>query len=700
MKMQSLRDSLDRSSSQNVPGSTDVSDVAKSLLESAPWQTALQSSWDSSDYLYGSSKTTSLRSLIAVRNDRIFYWNNKDSCLVSANFRDPEMQNFIKIECDIAPLFEAREIVCSPYGSCVAVVGARGLSVINTATDDIPEHGRKVSHCIAIAERFFLNNPKIHILQFEWFSMRETHFLVLTSDNNLRLFRLASPSQPDLVVSLHGSSNKLSLHNFTAFCTAHNGDVSAASAYYRSPENESATVTIFALRSDGLVYTFDMTAGYDRCVASSVRGPVNNIVPFGGDVSHFASSIAYISASVPVLIIASNGDKLVHGLLLEKDDIEADNTSSGAILSSSWEFITLEKLELVTSAENIRNLPKSHHARLLSRRDIPGCYAYITEHRIFGIAVPWLDDLSMLENMDLESLRSSDVRTILSSDPFETSNDLFFLGAQLITSDTNECSLLSVASNGQVSIQPICVNASSGKSGLKIPDFKSKTQNKSNSEVPFSELIQNLLRRERNLPVFNMKNTDQLSAEDLQQVLDHGVSIYTEEYMNRQAKAAQAIRNRQERLKARRRDLANLISAMDQKAAELTEKLHEFSNQCDYVRIEMEDTDSRLSTLQSNLSDWNPALTTAEMELQNNLDELHFKIGDIEELLKTVEEKLVYRQRQKELHNAVTSAAGISGNSYEQMHKQATDQLIRMETIKRRIADLKEKVKESNGASA
>ena len=105
-----------------------------------------------------------------------------------------------------------------------------------------------------------MNNPKITVVQCEWFPSRETHLAVLTSDSHLRFYRISSPSQPDLVVNLHGAANKRSLHSFSAFAIVPTIEDKGTSC------PDGSTSTVYALKTDGNVWTFDVSAGSEKYI--------------------------------------------------------------------------------------------------------------------------------------------------------------------------------------------------------------------------------------------------------------------------------------------------------------------------------------------------------------------------------------------------------------------------------------------------
>ncbi|GAU96680.1 hypothetical protein RvY_08091-2 [Ramazzottius varieornatus] len=678
------------------------------VLESDAWRSLFQGSSrrptaHSSPASHGRRCSTSsvCQNLLDVRKTRVFFWCEDQNAVITVDVQEAELQRTTALECDFSPLFEVNSIVVSPGGASVLLVGQRGLSVLDVGPEEnIPEAGRKIARCIAISERFFLNNPKITVVQCEWFPSRETHLAVLTSDSCLRFYRISSPSQPDLVVNLHGAVNKRSLHNFSAFAIVPTiEDKNGACP-------DGSTATVYALRTDGNVWTFDVSAGNEKIIGSSLTGPLLANAPFTSDMSQVATSIVCVQSVVPVILIASNKHQILHGILLDKDEADMENESRGlGVLTAKQELLFIERLELTTSSRSQQTrMPVS--AKLLHCKTIPACYAYATERQIIGVAIPWLDDLSLLvkDEIDMVSLRQSVVRTVASLDPSAEADEVALITQRMVPSDSQSCLILSIATNGQVTIHNLRSVASSNQRqeflldpSMILPQFTDSQEFarrvKPSNEVPFDEFIENILRRDKSFPSFMYSNSDHLSSEELQDVVAQGMDVFREQYYDRQRTALEELNIRHSRNEARKKQLLKLLDDMENRAEDTNRQFANYMDHADYLENEAVELQARISSLQAEFSRANPVVTDAEKQLMEKLQSLESRMESVEELLLNVHEKLSYRERRIQEGGEVPLSVLLAQEEGDSSHRSRTnEELSRIRSLQERIKELTSKL--------
>lgn len=135
-----------------------------------------------------------------------FVWNNADRVFYTTNLRQLNSEenrgaeNYQTLMCISAPRFDVCQLLVSPTQHLVALVGRRGVSVL-----ELPqrwgkrsefEGGRSEINCktIPVAERFFTSSPSVSLRQAAWFPSEtdEPHLVLLTSDNAIRFYGLRS----------------------------------------------------------------------------------------------------------------------------------------------------------------------------------------------------------------------------------------------------------------------------------------------------------------------------------------------------------------------------------------------------------------------------------------------------------------------------------------------------------------------------
>ncbi|KAJ7333815.1 ribosomal small subunit export from nucleus [Desmophyllum pertusum] len=105
---------------------------------------------------------------------------------------------------------------CSnPSSKYLVLRGERGISVLEMPMrwGKFAEYdgGSKSVMCktIPIDSRFYVTHHKIKVLDVKWHpgSHSDVHLMVLTSDNNLRLYNVLKPTSPEEIISLGESSS-------------------------------------------------------------------------------------------------------------------------------------------------------------------------------------------------------------------------------------------------------------------------------------------------------------------------------------------------------------------------------------------------------------------------------------------------------------------------------------------------------------
>ena len=111
------------------------------------------------------------RQLMAIQDDLCFIWSTKESCVLAIHL-DRGSDQCTRLIPTGTPLFDVEKLSVSKTGRWLSLWGSRGATALELPRRTgkmktfvgVESDGSVVVHSVAIAERFFLSNPRI-ILQ-------------------------------------------------------------------------------------------------------------------------------------------------------------------------------------------------------------------------------------------------------------------------------------------------------------------------------------------------------------------------------------------------------------------------------------------------------------------------------------------------------------------------------------------------------
>ncbi|XP_052128302.1 nuclear pore complex protein Nup88 [Frankliniella occidentalis] len=285
------------------------------------------------------------KNLMVCSDDMLFVWDPVEECLLTLSLRSPDREGcpeeraFQTLLPQSPPSFPVERIRCSDTGRQVALYGPRGVAVL-----DVPrrwdlsgkfQQGSKTCRC-----RTVLAAPAVEVRQVRWHpgSPADSHLLVLTSDNSLRLYNSsANPEIRQLQVVHLGrapiggimSSSKLPLlgglgetavdFDFAPPLTLKGKRTTAGGR----TADADVEWPIMVLRGNGDVYSVLVPlAAKDGGALPRpvVRGPLTMYPPADDNYGVDACSVLVLQTSPPLLVVATSAGTLYHCLLLSPED--------------------------------------------------------------------------------------------------------------------------------------------------------------------------------------------------------------------------------------------------------------------------------------------------------------------------------------------------------------------------------------------
>ncbi|XP_023369752.1 nuclear pore complex protein Nup88 isoform X3 [Otolemur garnettii] len=157
------------------------------------------------------------RNLVFGLGGELFLWDGEGSSFlvirlrgVSGDSEEPPLSQYQRLLCINPPLFEIYQVLLSPTQHHVALIGIKGLMVLELpkrwGKNSEFEGGKSTVNCSTtpIAERFFTSSTSLTLKHAAWYpsEMLDPHIVLLTSDNVIRIYSLREPQIPTKVIVL------------------------------------------------------------------------------------------------------------------------------------------------------------------------------------------------------------------------------------------------------------------------------------------------------------------------------------------------------------------------------------------------------------------------------------------------------------------------------------------------------------------
>ncbi|CAH3194159.1 unnamed protein product, partial [Porites evermanni] len=299
------------------------------------------------------AKESKTKNIFLENDGELFVWKSAKSSLLTANLKNLHFDNeradkFQIFVCTEAPLFDVDSMLFSPSSKYLALIGERGIVVLEMPIrwGKFAEYdgGEQSVMCrtIPIDARFFVTHQKIKVLDVKWHpgSHTDVHLMVLTSDNNLRLYNVLKPTSPEELIPLGESSSmtaeysrkSMSVGSMSSFSAAL-GETAIAFDFapavnvvdlkgsYRSSETDVEVAhPIFILRENGDVYYLVHKISSSRHQLAQVNGPLSMYPAADDNYGLDACSLLCLHSQPPIVAMGTGSGKIYHCIILESEE--------------------------------------------------------------------------------------------------------------------------------------------------------------------------------------------------------------------------------------------------------------------------------------------------------------------------------------------------------------------------------------------
>ncbi|XP_044260478.1 nuclear pore complex protein Nup88 isoform X2 [Tribolium madens] len=556
-------------------------------------------------------------SLLAVKDGVLFTWDFADNCVLTLNIkaarsRDGDNvthQNLLPL---IPVMFQPELLLVNDTGTLLVVAGPSGVLVMELPTRYPPfgafENNKDVVYCRShtLDERLLFCSDVVQVRQVRFHpgSPKNTHIVVLTSDNTLRLYNIENASALSLSKITIGETPIGVFPGTKTSYLAAFGEV-GVDFDFGQPEINSDPKTIFndetkkdllwpvyVLRGDGSVYS--VIIPLDQKAKPEVKGPILQNTSEGNPREE-ACAIICMNINPEVVCIANSNGTIYHSILLPPD-FETGNCHKELLC---FESIELE-LGLSTTTDD-----NSYTCPIFLHKDESKSGRYCATHSagIHLVTIGCLKDLqgyingqndqSMDEIFNSESKAEYLVCTKTSNS--EKTNPV--IGFSLYYEPT---SLIAILADGNL----VTLGILTAEVLPKIEDLALGDKQETNSPLkkmlrePFDINIQKLLKRSSNQPILKLGGDGKHSQKECHELLQRASQVFREYFENhtrareeieKRVKALQMMKDFQlkqiQRMIAEKHDLQSKAENLAEKYEDIKDKQDEIMKRCEKMLV-------------------------------------------------------------------------------------------------------------------
>ncbi|XP_075154824.1 nuclear pore complex protein Nup88 isoform X2 [Haematobia irritans] len=405
-----------------------------------------------------SERHSHTENLVECKDDLLYCWDSKESCLLVLNWRATSTMGLDKIKYQtlvpsIPFSFDVERIVASNEGSLIALGGLKGLCIMEMPRrwgangQYMDGKSRITCRTSNLDGHFFTNNPHLELRQLRWHpaSPTDSHLLVLLSDNTIRVYDNSSlrhvwqvgplPLKTDgnlnpstvyslgeaavdfdiapavNVAEMQMNTNDTTINkdqtvilNSTRINQSSNKTIANESKINNTKSQEKIEWPIVILRENGNIYVLMSGLDTDR---PRLQGPIT-ITPCTVDNYGLDScSILVIPSLPPTLVIAETNGKLHHALFLEAENAEDsfnEVDDSLIIHPCEWTIHVLETVELELGLPK-EEVNQPYFCPIHLKRDYINELRYFAYHNtgLHVITVNFIGELQRFLENDVDS---------------------------------------------------------------------------------------------------------------------------------------------------------------------------------------------------------------------------------------------------------------------------------------------------------
>ncbi|XP_061211482.1 nuclear pore complex protein Nup88 [Neopsephotus bourkii] len=636
-----------------------------------------------------------IRNLLFGLDGDLFLWDSENSALHTIGLRrlgGPEaagLSRYQTLMCINPPLFEVYQTLLSPLQHHVALIGTKGLMVLELpkrwGKNSEFEGGKSTVNCstVPIAERFFTSSTSLTLKHAAWYPCEtlEPHIVLLTSDNTIRFYSLKVPHTPIKVIALSDTEEETFTIKKGRAYTASLGETAVAFDFgplVPVPENtlgqrgsdEVLAYPLYILYENGETFLTYISLLQSTGNLGKLLGPLPMHPAAEDNYGYDACAVLCLPCVPNILVIATESGMLYHCVVLdgEEDDDQSEKSwdpRSDTIPSLYViECVELELALKLASGDEEEPLESDFSCPIKLHQD-PKCpFRYHCTHEagVHSVGLTWINKLHKFLSSDEEDKDSLHelgaekcfVEHILCTKPlpcrqpapirgFWIVSDI--LGSTMICiTNTYECITRPLLSTVHPASPPLLCTREDKE--IAVCPLRSLAT----SQHSFEKHIRSILQRSSANPLV-LKSADKDAApppEECLQLLSRATQVFREEYILKQDLAKEELQQRVKLLRAQKEKQLEELNYCREERKSLREMAERLADKYEEAKEKQEDLTNRMKKVLRRFHSQLPVLSDSEKDMKKELQTIHDQLQHLSNAIRQVKMKKEYQQKKME----------------------------------------------------
>lgn len=678
------------------------------------------------------------QNILTVNDGLLFVWNFQDACVLTLNLKrslcckDAGISHQILLP-NSSSHFPVDCLTVNNSNTLLVVSGASGVLVLELP-ERCPPYGsfannREIIYCRShnLDEQLFVRHPSVEVRQIRFHpgSPKDTHVLILTSDNALRLYGIENSTAVALTVYNVGERPKgvmpgsksffLELYGETAVdfdfgppeelvsksivrCPFTNKTVATSKLLDDFSSNNKLVWPIYLVNGIGSIFYILIDLN-DKNVGH-VKGPLLIVPSCDQSYTNDACSLICIPSTPPLLCIAENNGTISHAVILPSKYEETDelDVGRGPFQVPDRAAFILETVELELGLASTNALsdyccPVFLHAD----KSQLGHYFATHETGVHSITVPAVDALTKFvhgteEDDLLEAIvnQPSTADYLLCTKMTSSKNINPIIGFALYY---DPISVMALLAQGQlVSLLMVAFSRVDVTDDYELEDIGAfNSPLKKMLSEPFDSKIQRILKDVPYQPIIKVSHIREHSQEECYELLKRTAASFREGHFKQLEKAREEIEKHIKILEMLKKHQNNELErfskekqALQEKAETLAEKYEDTKEKQDLLRKRCEKLLLLLAQTKVKPSQAEEKFTKDLRDAQTQIKKFESSIGKLRHQIKYQEVQMDnWKKEQKKFETGLQSSkAQAIKNNLEEMTGSIKELIQKVNTYK------------------
>ncbi|XP_032177736.1 nuclear pore complex protein Nup88 isoform X1 [Mustela erminea] len=633
------------------------------------------------------------RSLVVGLGGELFLWDGDGGSFLVVRLRgggageEPSLSQYQRLLCINPPLFEVYQVLLSPTQHHIALVGTKGLTVLELpkrwGKNSEFEGGKSTVNCSTtpVAERFLTSSPSLTLKHAAWYpsELLDPHVVLLTSDNVIRVYSLREPQTPARVIVLSEAEEESLILNKGRAYSASLGETAVAfdfgplcavprSVFPQKGKGEVVAHPLYILCENGETFLTYISLAHSAGGVGKLLGPLPMHPAAEDNYGYDACAILCLPCVPNILVIATESGVLYHCVVLEGEE-EDDQTSEKSwdsradLVPSLYVFECVElELALTLAAGDDDPFDSDFSCPIRLHRDpkCPSRYHCTHEAGVHSVGLTWIHKLHKFLGSDEEDKDSLQelaaeqkcfVEHILCTKPLPCRQPAPIQGFWIVP-DILGPTMVCITSTYECLIRPLLSTVHPASPPLlctREDEAAAESPLRILAESPdsFEKHIRSILQRSVANPAF-LKWSDKAAApppEECLQLLSRATQVFREQYVLKQDLAKEEIQRRVRLLCDQKQKQLEDLNHCREERKNLREMAERLADKYEEAKEKQEDLMNRMKMVLHRVHAQLPVLSDRERDMRRELQRIPEQLRHLGRAIKQVTMKKDYQQR-------------------------------------------------------